>query len=90
MEGIGAALPAMMAEQRCRAISSMEGDKSRAWMEDKLVLDEGGMSLAVLRPVPQPNSVILASVGGRRARKWARKGGRHRSSVVWRMLPSVS
>ena len=59
-------------------------------MVDMEVLYGGRSNLAVLRPVPQPSSVILALVMGRREKNWVRRGGRDKSSVVWRMLPSVS
>jgi hypothetical protein len=59
-------------------------------MVDRGVLYGGRRSLAVLRPVPHPNSVILAPLGGSKEKNWVSSGGREMSSVVWRMLPSVS
>jgi hypothetical protein len=54
--------------------------------------EEGGeRSLMVLRPVPQPSSVmVIGEVLERRVKTWVRRGGRRESSMLWRILPSVS
>lgn len=59
-------------------------------------LFSGGLrsSFAVLRPVPQPISVIVRVDGGelgvRRVKAVVRREGSRRSSMDWSMLPSVS
>lgn len=60
-------------------------------MADIWVENFGVSNFVVLRPVPQPSSVIvLGEVLGRFWKAWLRSVGMRRSSMAWRMLPSVS
>jgi hypothetical protein len=70
----------------------MPGLRSRALISVRLRDgEEGERSLTVLRPVPQPSSVmVIGEVEERRVKAWVRRGGSRKSSMLWRMLPSVS
>ena len=77
-------------EQRSLATPSMEELRSRAFMV--VMGREGLSSLMVFRPVPHPSSVMVIGVRlvERRVNACVRRLGRRRSSMDWRMLPSVS
>jgi hypothetical protein len=71
---------------------SIPGERSSAAIEvicgDE---EEGDRSLAVLRPVPHPSSVIVIGRSeGRRVKTKLRSAGSITSSTLWSMLPSVS
>jgi hypothetical protein len=69
----------------------MPGERSRALISLMFKVGGGESSLMVLRPVPQPSSVIvMGEVEESRGKTWDRRLGRRESSMLWRMLPSVS
>lgn len=83
---------------RCAAMASIEWERSRAFIIAILRGVEGERSFRVLRPVPQPSSVIVIAFGvavvgvseERAVKAWVRRDGSSWSSIAWRMLPSVS
>lgn len=84
------AVEARRDSQRCLATESILSERSRAVMDlmGTLVVRDGKRSFAVLRPVPQPSSVIeigVIEIGEEDEsswKAWSRSGGKRASSTA--------